>query len=507
MPATYYRPRMSAVLSVPCWGSAADRAAQEQDDSVTTFPVRVSRATWERNDHNHADSLSITVDWRDAGVDPRLMSNAIVEFYLGCADDHGEWEPSNENRRFVGIAADVERSGSESGQSVEIKALDFTTLFLNSRPFPPEGVPRYGMTLREAWFCIIEHTGGKDTSGNWFQSAKILENALVSSGDTNLADMGLWSAVHAKNPDAHIPVKPGVDAWAVWQTCVGMLGLISWIEQDRVILTTSTNLYSRVDPPVMVWGGDHSATSVLAGNIKEIKERRNCTQAGKKICLVSYDPLTGKVLQAFAPGPPAETNKGSKKAVPGAAGTTAKEQDQYEVFEENGITNMQALQDKAKRVYEERTRQELEGSLVTEEMFVGTMNGLGYDLLDLGAGQDIVVAVEQETLDGLRMVNGISDRVAWLMSRGYSDSVAHLLATNAEGLKFLSPVFFTKTVRTSFECDENGGSYSTEITFCNRIELTAQGPADSPGSRQPVGNGERPPDYWQNDKTAQGGAY
>ncbi|MBI5535585.1 MAG: hypothetical protein HY898_22840 [Deltaproteobacteria bacterium] len=498
---------MSATLSVPTWGSASERQQQERDDTITTFPVAVSKAEWERNDHNHADALSITVDWRDAGVDPRLLGNAIVEFYLGCADDHGDWTPTRENRRFIGIATDVERSGSESGQTVEIKALDYTTLFLEAKPFPPEGVPTYDQTLREAWFRIVEHTGGKDTSGNWFKSAELLANALVSTGDTNLADMQLSGSIHGGAGKGPIPVKPNTDAWAVWQTCVGMLGLISWIEQDRVILTTSTNLYSRVDPAVFTWGNTAHETVLSFANIKEIRERRNCKQTGTKICLMSYDPLSGKVLQAFAPSPPQLAGKGRKKVKLVSSGAAkGKEQDRYEVLEFNGITNPEVLQDKADQVYEERSRQELEGSITTEEMFVGTLSGAGFDVLTLGAGQSIVVELEQDTLDGLQWVNGIDDRIAWLVGRGYSDSVAHLLAKNAEALKVLSPVFFTKSVRTSFECDENGGSFSTEITFCNQINLEKDQPMPD-GARDPVGNGEKPPGYWENDKTGQGGPY
>lgn len=497
MAGVYYRPRMSATLSVPVWGSSAERLSQANNDSVTTFPVSVSRATWERNDHNHADSLSITIDWRDAGVDPRLLSNAIVEFFLGCADDHGEWTPSWENRRFIGIATDVERSGSESGQTVEIKALDFTTLFLEAKPFPPEGVPTYDMTLSEAWFRIVEHTGGKDTSGEWFKSAMALSNALVSAGDRDLGQLSLQGSVHGRLSKSAIPVKPNTDAWAVWQLCVGMLGLISWVDQDRVFMCESTNLYTRSDPPVLTWGH----------NIKEIRERRNCTAAGSKICVMSYDPLTGRVLQAFAPTPPSQKGKGRKQVKQvSSGGKVGNEQDKYEVLEYNGVTDQKQLQEIATRIYQERSRQELEGSLTTDEMFVGMMSGAGYDLLTLGAGQDIVVAIEQDDLDGLKKVVGIDDRIAWLVRRGYSDSVAHLLAKNAQGLEKLQPIFHTKSVRTTFECDETGGSYSTEITFCNRIEITGDAQM-SDGARDPIGNGERPPGYWQNDKTALGGPF
>jgi hypothetical protein len=85
----YYRPRMAARLSVPVWGSSQERIEQEDGSGLIEFEVNVRKASISRNDHNHADEAEITVDWLDAGVDPRLMSNAIVEVFIGNADDDG----------------------------------------------------------------------------------------------------------------------------------------------------------------------------------------------------------------------------------------------------------------------------------------------------------------------------------------------------------------------------------------------------------------------------------
>ena len=61
-----YRPRMAAVLRVPQMGSASDRASQATDDQLISFPIRIRRAFWESNDHQHADVLRLTAEWRDA---------------------------------------------------------------------------------------------------------------------------------------------------------------------------------------------------------------------------------------------------------------------------------------------------------------------------------------------------------------------------------------------------------------------------------------------------------
>lgn len=450
-----YRPRCLARLSVPCWGSPSERVAQDDSDSLVEFPLQVSHAVISKNDHNHADELEITVDWRDAGVDPRLLSNAIVEFYLGTADDWGDWQPARRDRRFVGIATDIERNSSDSDRKVTIKALDFTTLFLEAKPYPPEGVPTYGMNLEEAWRLIIQHTGGKDVMGNWFRAADMLEDRLLPNGVDDWPPT-LGRAASKRASKDRIPVKSGTDAWAVWQQCVGMLGLVSWIEGDWVVVASATNLYTREDPPVLVWGK----------NILSIREKRNCALAGKKVCVMSYDGLNGRMLQSLYP-PLGEG--GTKKAK--GKGQSAKKDDYY-VLEYNGISDQATLDTIARRVYEERVRQELEGTISTAEMWTDTVSGGTLDLIALGAGQDVRIEVEQAAIDGLASVEGIGERIAWLKGRGYSDSVAELLAKNAEGLSKLKPVFHTKGVKVTLDSDDSGGSFDIEITYCNRIDVT-----------------------------------
>lgn len=455
----YYRPRMAARLSVPVWGSSQERTAQQDGASLIEFEVNVRRVSHQRNDHNHADECEITVDWLDAGVDPRLLSNAIVEVFIGNASDSNEWDMPRSDRRFLGIATDVERQSDESERSVRITSLDFTALFIEAKPYPPEGIPTYAMNLEEAWKHICQHAGGKDVHGQWFRSAESMSGGLRPYGVDNwppslssVAPPRLKTTL-AKTP---VAVKKGADAWGIWQQVCGLFGLISWIYQDIVVVTTATNYYTRSNPPRFVWGK----------NISSIRERRNCSLAGKKIALVSYDPLTGKLVQAWYPP------RGEGGAKKGKADKTAAKADDYDVFEFNGISDEAALQTVCQRVYEERSRQELEGTIVTSEMFIEGMDGRSADLLKLGAGQDIRIEIEQETLDGLSTIEGTEARVEYLLARGYRRSVAELLAKNQEALPLLNPVFHTRGVRVQLETDEKGGTFEVEIQYCNRIKVT-----------------------------------
>jgi hypothetical protein len=352
----------------------------------------------------------------------------------------------------------VIRKSSESEQIVEIEALDFTTLLIEAKPFPPDGVPDYGQTLVEAWNRICDYAGGKTTSGEWFRSIEALRGKLEPRGvdgwPPNLS--GAAGPRVKRGKPVPIPIRPESDAWSVWQQCCGMLGLITWISQDVVVVSTATNLYTRENP----------VRFVLGRNVTSIEERRNCAQAGKKVSVVSYDPLTGTKLQVWHP---ARGGDGSKKVK--ASKATAKADD-YDVFEYSGISDEGALAEIARRVFEEKSRQELEGHLVTSEMFGEGMDGRQADLLRLGAGQDIRVEIEQETLDGLAGIDGNDKRVAYLEARGYETHVARVLSSNMSTLGSLTPVFHTKTVRTTLETNESAGTFEIEIEYQNRIEVT-----------------------------------
>lgn len=107
-----YRPRMAATLIVP-----VDAPGTHDATTTQALPLRVRTASLVSNDYNHADSLSITVDQLDAGIDPRLVSSATVEFLMANGDDSGAWSPSRENLRFVGILSRVKRVASECQSS------------------------------------------------------------------------------------------------------------------------------------------------------------------------------------------------------------------------------------------------------------------------------------------------------------------------------------------------------------------------------------------------------
>ncbi len=287
---------MAAVLRVAQMGSPSDRATQATDDQLISFPVRVRRAWWESNDHKHADVLRMTAEWRSAGADPRLLSSATVQFYLGSADEHGDWTPGQGTLRFIGTLVRPRRVARESeGFVAELEFQDYTSFFLRAK-LPPEGIPDYSQSLDDAWARICDNTGYLDPGGSSkiISTVSALRDRLTPVGQLAqgaLPSLGKAAAPRFARLGARVPVKPGADAWAAWQQCVGMCGLISFIRKDQCIVTLAQDYYSDQNPPRLVWGR----------NILEMSEARSADLAGKGVGVTSFEPLTNRTLEGFYP--------------------------------------------------------------------------------------------------------------------------------------------------------------------------------------------------------------
>ena len=440
-------------MSVPTMGTYAARKSQEEDDKPIEFTVRVRKATLEANDHNHADMLKVVLDSTEAGCDPRLLRDAVASFFLANADDFNQWRPNLEDVRFSGVLAKAaRRSGNDSASTLELEFHDYTALFLRAKPFGTNGIPKFSMNLKEAWRCIVSETPGADFIADRIVFSDDIKEipVLGKSVATRFASLG------------KVPVKLGTDAWAVWQQCVGMCSLISYIYLDTCYVVTATDYYTNDDPPRLIWGK----------NICEIAEERNA-HATKGIGLSSFDPLTGSTIEAFWPpiGDPTVKRKrmnGHKIAT--SADTRQSEERKYYAYP--GVSNVEMLTKIAKRVYEESSRQELEGTLETKEFSVETVTEQDFPLARLRSGDAIQVEIDKAQREMLVSLPSESARISYLRSQGFEPSVAALIARNAGDINLLNPVMHVKGVETTLEVTKDGGSFSVRIGYCNRINIT-----------------------------------
>ena len=461
-----YKPRAYARMTVPIAGTAAQKTAMNATDDVVTVDFIPMRVTIISNDHNHADECHLTAPWKAAGVDPRFLADATVEVWLQHVDrGDGDVDLTREPQ-FIGIMTRPRRVGGEGqGMLIDLEFYDYTTLFLESKDFPNDGVPDYDQTLDDAWRRICDHTGrvNPDT-GELDTTVRALRDRLELVGLDFFPVLGKAVAKRIAKL-GKFPVKPSSNAWEVWQQVVGSMGLISFIRKDKCIVTTATDYYTSNNPPRFIWGK----------NVAKMSEQRDTKLAGTGIGITSFDPLTGTTLEALWPpvGDAALHRKRLSAKVGGDFDEVRRAESRH-YYEYYGVTDPAVLLAIAKRAYEERSRQDVEGTILTYEMTVeDSVRGEEFDLLELASGDVVRIEFSPEDTEVLGQLTSDDQRISYLMGRGYSEGSARVLVANMKGFANLEPTFFVKAVRTTLDAmSGEGGTYETEISYLNRIHIS-----------------------------------
>lgn len=499
MPGFVYHPRIACKIIVPAVGLPQTRETQQGGAQTYTLNVRPTRVRLVANNYNEADECDITGTYDEMGLDPRYLRSAEGYVWIGDGDTSGEWTPTFDQLRFVGIARDISREfGENGGKVVHIKMQDYTCLFLEAKTYPANKYPPFSATLRQAWELICDNTGYWDLDTHTCQSSvqALKKKLFIFQGSPNDGEAGSASET-AEGPTLGSAIPPRLaklgklqikgepDAWAIWRTCCESLGLITFIRGNRCIVTTASDFYTAGDSPRLIYGQ----------NVKHLRESRDLgTLSSKWICVRSYDPLAGCSTEAFFPDPSLAPRKKKLAASAAKNGTSIKAQD-FECFDlPFACSDQTKLTFIAERIWQERTRQEIRGSLHTSEMTVPTVRGQQFDLLSLAAGDQVQVEIAREALDNVQSITTIAGRIDALQARGYSSDMANFIANNLDSITSLPPQFLVHSVEHEIDWAAHGGTptYKTQIEFLNRIDISQQSTesgaavADGGGTAQPA---------------------
>jgi hypothetical protein len=483
MSSNFY-PRAFVTLEVPVYGDSFSKDVESKGTNTVQVDFVPRKIHLERNDHNHADTCSITADWNDVGVDPRFLSNATATVWIGNQTDSGPLTLTAQNLRFIGVAVEVSRDAQEDGgQVVEMKFHDYTNFFLRMKPYPSDGYPDYSMTLREAWNKICDNVGFFNHDTQSIESSVTQLKDKISFVGISEFDFKLSKALPERFVKFGAKIQGNVgseDAWSVWMRCVNSVGLISFfrINKDRgeveLVVTTTTDYYTLGDEPFLVWGK----------NLSSMRETRNTDFSGNRgIMLRSFNPQTQTTVEAIYPPlqdatiKKKKTNARAKHPKP----PEANEDSSYDVFDyPSGIATQEALDALAKRAYEERSRQELEGTARTSDMMLQRRSDVedynkffqtaSFDILNLSAGDVIRVDFDQSDLlnIGRDSTWGVGDaqRINYLVSKGYNPGIATLICKNMDAFRNLRNVYHVRKV----DCDWAEDDFVVNVTYINRIQ-------------------------------------
>lgn len=440
-----YRPRARLRLAVPQFGSTRAQAIQMRDAHALTLEAHVLSAQLERNDHHNADVLTVTAAWSDVGVDVRTVHNATCAFWLADGDP----DIDNSQPLFVGICVDAKRTAGDSGQTVELKFHDYSALWIASKPYPVTDLPSFGDTLESAFAKIKKSTGYYEVGEDRIIST--VDAMTLEIRDPALASRTLGGVVSGRLIRlGAFPLAEGAhSSWDVWTQIVASAAALSWVEGDRVILTSATEHYKTAGaPPAMIWGS----------NILSIEERLRPEVTQRGIAVQGWDPLSGHIIEAYYPpvGDPRLKRKRPKASPPDMPIAS-----QYDFYQRLDVSNLAALERIAQNAWEERSRQEISGHLTTAEMRVD-----GVNLLDLRTGDQITVKIDQDT-EMLRALD-TNARIVRLVTNGYSRETAELIAANLDALASIDAGMHV----TRMTVDYSDNTFEIGIDYHNRIVTT-----------------------------------
>jgi hypothetical protein len=478
---SYYYPQVVATLRI-LWEDfqLTSDASKQKVYEVAVLPKSVNVCI---NDYTTADTFDLELDYKTFPFDPRCIRSCGVTIHMQNMEklfdrnsDHVVIEPSDDNAIFQGFVDAESITLDEDKRTIKMEGRDFTALLLDS-PYLENKPLDLGTPLDKLLESLLRKQKSTEeiTVDPRLPSGYVLPTLRQYARDFNQPLAGHMN--HAKS-DTY---------WEIIQDLVARAGLIAFIELDKLVLTTPRILYDKKNAKQLIYGK----------NVKSIEfQRKLGRHKGFNVLVRCMDVSNGRVLTAKIPLEAtaawcrATGVKKKEVTVPVVRqdGTLGKEGDKdvkpapYITFRLTGVTNKPALIEKGQAIYEEMSRQQLEGTLETKEMLIpeaGVTESEGalvrdedgarvFDLLKLRVGTPLLIEIDPQDLTEMSRFSTNAARAAFLISREYPADVAGVIAS-AVG-KF-SPYFFTKAV--TFSMGDDG--FRAKIDFINFIELDHAG--------------------------------
>ena len=434
----------------------------ERLNKLYKFNVLAKNVRVNINDYTKADTFDATIDYKNFPFDPRTIRALGVTIHI---EDRGRifqtnnqldlLKPSVANTVFQGFA-DTERiSLDESDRTVRIEGRDFTALLIDRQYF---GGP-------------IAHTKPID---------KILEELLAQLPEATAIKLDnrtgevlptLSELYGGKQPEQEKKnQKRKQSYWDTIQKIIAASGLIAYIELDKLVITKPRNLYNRRGTEKLF---------IYGKNVTNLEFKRKLgRQKGFNVRIMSANLEAKTLIDVKIPEDATEDFVGrmgiSKERIKIATiksdGTRATDEESkpapFFTFRIADLQNKDQAVKMGEEIFEEISRQELEGSLTTKEMVLCETDGLTeFDATKFRNGTPIVIEISQGDMADLDMSASKANIKKFLIKRCYDPAVADAMS---ETLKKINTPFYTRSVTMTVDQDEG---FSLEIDFINFIDL------------------------------------
>lgn len=421
----------------------------EEDGDPTPHPllVRPISVDIESNSVREADRATIELDYRDFPFDPRAIRFAQATVHMGDVGLSDRPLPADETTlRFLGIVDKCDTSHGEDGSTVRLECRDYTAYLLDA--VWTGGAIDIDRPLRHVVAEVLSRVPSV---------ARLAYRFSPRVSEIHLSRM-LGKTIYTPEGE--------VDAWTVLSDLCGLAGLIPVMAGDTLYVVTTDDLGmryvehpdGRVEriPPL-------HARLTLGYDIERLTYARNYNETARhQIQINCWDPERRESRTVLYP---ADGIVLSRKI--DAKGKTTTEKAAILPFFQTGSYSDDVLREMARRIYDERAREQLEGSFET-----GRARDIeGVDLLGLANGHRVTLKMEPDDVMVLETMSR-SEGVRYLVGRGYNEAVAEALMQAKARANRISVVFYVRRARHKWGADDG---YSLEVEFINLVGTRGQG--------------------------------
>jgi len=433
--------------------------------AVQVIPVSCRRLTVERNDYTEADTFSATIDYKAFPFDPRCIRSCGVSIFMQDrkkvfrqTNSLDLIEPSSDNIVFQGFADESSIQFDDESRTVTLEGRDLTSLFIDLRRVNTDPV-----VLSKPIDQIIQDLINEQEATRQIT----VDNRTGESPLPTLAELApdfnpVTAVKNQKRKETY---------WDIMQDILRRVGLVGFIEIDKFVISKPQNIYDKGRIKQFIYGG----------NIKDLKFTRKLGRAKNyNVKVTSFNPLEKRVEEALIPEEATneqfilnfgntritipQLDKDGKKIEP-------PQDAEFLSFLAKDINSKEQLIKIGESIYEEISRQQIEGSFTTYEMEIPEEVGLDDSQVvlfsSLKNGSGLKIYISQDEMGEINSNSNFEEKVNFLRKRGYPNELARAFA---ESLNRINTVFYLKSVK--FSLDQEDG-FQMDIDFINFIDLDA----------------------------------
>jgi len=454
-----YYPQGAVILRVT-WEDFGTGAAALQE--VQDIPISCRSLTVERNDYSEADTFKATIDYKAFPFDPRCIRACGVTI---CMEDRKKVfnsdnslniiEPSADNTVFLGFADEGSINCDDDTRTVTLEGRDYTALLVDTKRVNSDPIPLSSPIEEIIQELISELKSTKDIE----VVNRTGESPLPTPSKLG-KDFNATTAV--KNQ------KRRETYWDIIQDIVSRVGLVGFIELDKFIITKPQNIYEKKEIKQFIYGANvkNFSLSRKLGRSKNFNVKvRSLNLRYKRVeeAMIPEEATDEKFVSNFGkmritiP----ELDKNKNKVDP------PKDADFF-TFAVKDVNNKEQLIKIGESIYEEMSRQQIEGKLTTYEMEIPEEAGDGFNVIKFSKirnGTAIRMLLSQAELGELKSTSSKEDKKTFLLRRGYPAALAEAFA---DSLNRINTAFYVRAV--TFKLDQDNG-FSMDIEFINFIDL------------------------------------